>query len=193
MDDRFKRSTYVIRKNFKVFAKAFHVYDADENPLFYTEFKSSGFTEDIRLCTDEGMDIELLTIKPRNSPNGALIFDVFDPKEHKILGVLQRKGFESLFKDKWMLMPTGERYHGFIEEVHLPLALIRRIIGIGPQTFKATLEGNLLCTFHQNANPAARMLKIDFSADTASRFDHRIGIAIGILLAALEGSKEMQL
>lgn len=194
MDDRFKRSTYVIRKDFKVFERAFHVYDVDEKLLLYTEFKRSPRIEsDIRLCTDKGMDIELLRIKPRNSPNGTLVFDVFDPIENKILGVLQRKGFESTFKDKWMLMPTGERYHGFIEEVSLPLALFRRVFSMGPQTYKATLEGHLLCTFHQNINPAVRKLKIDFSPDTANRFDHRIGIAAGILLAALEGAKESQI
>jgi uncharacterized protein YxjI len=193
MDDKFSRSTYVIRKDFKIIGRAFHIYDADENRLFYTELKSKRMNEEISLCTDEGMDILMLSIKPRNTPNSALVFDVVDPSDHKILGVLQRKGFESLFKDKWMLMPTGERYHGFIEEVNLPLALIRRTIGMGPQTFKATLEGHLLCTFQQNINPFVRKLTIDFSADTARRFDHRIGIAAGILLAALEGTKDSQL
>ncbi|MDZ4834942.1 MAG: hypothetical protein SGJ27_14285 [Candidatus Melainabacteria bacterium] len=86
-------------------------------------------------------------------------------------------------------MPTGERYHGFIEEKHLILALFRRAIGMGPQTFYATLEGHRLCTFQQNINPIVRELTIDFSADTAGRFDHRLGIAAGILIAAFEGYK----
>jgi hypothetical protein len=44
-----------------------------------------------------------------------------------------------------------------------------------------------VCTFQQNFNPFVRKLTVDFTGDTQGRLDKRLGLAAGILLAAIEG------
>jgi hypothetical protein len=101
-------------------------------------------------------------------------------------------GLKSLIRDEWVIMDAYDREVGRMLEDSTTLAIIRRFIEAAsmflPQKFHAELAaGGIVANFQQNFNPFVRKLTVDFSADTAGRFDRRMGLAAGILLMAIEG------
>ncbi len=191
MDERFNRSTYLIRKKvLHLFGQAFHIFDSSDNVVFFSKMKAFKLKEDIRIYTTEEMTTEVLTIKARQILDFSAAYDVFDPLLNQHIGILKRKGFQSMLKDEWSIMNSGDREIGTVKEDNLALAIVRRAVGIVPQSFTAELNGRQVCKYSQNFNPFVFKLNIDFSEDRESLFDRRLGIAAGILLAAIEGRQE---
>lgn len=191
MDERFSQSNYLIRRKvLHLFGKAFHIYDSSERVVFFSQMKAFKLKEDIRVYTSEEMTTEVLTIKARQIMDFSAAYDVFDPQTQQNVGVLKRKGFQSMLKDEWQIMAAGDREIGTIKEDNLALALVRRTIGIVPQSFTAELNGKRVCTFTQNFNPFVFKLNVDFSNDREQLLDRRLGIGAAILLAAIEGRQE---
>jgi hypothetical protein len=72
------------------------------------------------------------------------------------------------------------------------LALVRRFLtNLVPQNYDMTFGETRVGDYKQNFNPFTYELNFDFSMDTAGQLDRRLGIAAGILLAAVEGQTEL--
>lgn len=74
-------------------------------------------------------------------------------------------------------------------EDSMGLALLRRFL-LGswlPQNYDITLGETRVADLKQNFNLFRYELNLDFSMDPSQRLDRRLGIAAGILLAAVEG------
>ena len=56
-----------------------------------------------------------------------------------------------------------------------------------PQNYDMTFGETRVADLKQNFNLFRYELNLDFSMDTAQQLDRRLGIAAGILLAAVEG------
>jgi hypothetical protein len=77
-------------------------------------------------------------------------------------------------------------------EDSIPLALLRRLV-LGtwlPQNYDMTAGDMRVADLKQNFNLFRYELNLDFSMDTTNRIDRRVGIAAGILLAAVEGKQD---
>lgn len=192
MDKRFSETKYLVRKKvLHLFGGAFHVFDeTGQKVLFYSQMKAFKLKEDIRLFTGEDMTTEVLTIKARNILDFSSAYDVFDSQKQEKVGVLKRKGLKSMFKDEWIVMDANDREIGFIKEDNLALALVRRTIGLVPQSYHGEIHGNNVCKFKQNFNPFVMKIAVDFSEDSRQQLDRRLGIASAILLCAIEGKQE---
>ena len=173
-----------------MFGKVFHIFDPSDNVVFFCEMKAFKLKEDIRLYTNEDMQTELLTIKARQIMDFSASYDIVDSQTREPIGVLKRKGFHSILKDEWIIMTPGDRDVGYIKEDSMLLAIARRTIGIVPQRYTAELDGRTVCTYKQNFNPFVFKVTVDFSQDQGRVFDRRLGLAAGILLAAIEGRQE---
>jgi len=69
-------------------------------------------------------------------------------------------------------------------------ALRRLLLGSWlPQNYDITVDGSRVADLKQNFNLFRYELNLDFSMDAAQRLDRRLGIAAGILLAAVEGKQ----
>jgi hypothetical protein len=191
MDDQYRFEHYMIRKKvFKLLGEAFHIYDPEGNVVFYSKLKAFKLKEDIRVYSGEDMETELLTIQARQILDFAAAYDVVDTQRNMKVGALKRKGLKSLFQDEWLLMDPDDREAGKIEEDQTALALARRFIpyaNLIPQTFNATLNGIPVVTYKRHFNPFVLRMDIDFAPPQAVRIDRRLGIAAGVLLAAIEG------
>ena len=193
--ERFAQAQYVVRRKvFKIFGNAFHVYDTSRNLVLYSKQKAFKLKEDIRLYTGEDQSVELLTIRARQIIDFGAAYDVVDAVSRQKLGAFKRKGWKSLVRDEWVILDAHDNEAGRIREDSTGLALLRRAIdagGVLPQKFHAELQGaGLVARFQQNFNPFVRKLKVDFSPDTAGRFDRRLGLAAAILLVAIEGRQQ---
>jgi hypothetical protein len=59
-----------------------------------------------------------------------------------------------------------------------------------PQNYDLTLGGKRVADLRQRFNLFRYELDLDFSMDSARRLDRRLGLAAGILLAAIEGKQD---
>ncbi len=189
LDSRFSHRTYVIRRKFfKLFGAAFHIYLPDGSVGFYSKQKAFKLREDIRIYTGEDVSREVLTIKARQIIDWSAAYDVVDPASGRKIGALKRKGWRSLVRDEWVLMDAEDRELGSIKEDSTALALVRRFLtALLPQRFHVEMGGNAVAAFHQHFNPFLFKMTMDFSADGARALDRRLGLAAGVLLAAIEG------
>ena len=76
-------------------------------------------------------------------------------------------------------------------EDSIGLALLRRLL-LGtwlPQNYDITVGETRVADLRQNFNLFRYELNLDFSMDTTNRLDRRLGIAAGLLLAAVEGKQ----
>ncbi len=194
-DLRLEHQTYVIRRKvLKLFGGAFHVFDADRNLVFFSKMKAFTLREDIRLFGGEDEKEELLRIGSRTIVDFSAAYDVVDVRTGQKLGALRRRGLKSLVRDAWVVLDAADNQIGSISEDSGGRALLRRVIGdfsslILPQRYSAEIGGAKVMTGHQNRNPFVYTVTLDFSADTDRRLDRRLGIAAGLLLAAIEGKQ----
>ena len=187
--DRFSASRYLVRRKvLKLFGGAFHIYDASETLVFYSQMKAWKLKEDIRLFTGEDMRTEVLRIQARKVLDIASTYDVYDSATGEKVGALRRKGLKSIIKDEWLILDAQDREAGKVVEDSLALALIRRFLtNLIPQKYYAELKGRTVCTFKQRFNPFVMKVELDFSSDPKRTFDRRLGMAATLLLCAIEG------
>lgn len=190
---RFAPDEFVIRqKVFKLLGNAFHVYGPDGQVLLYSKQKAFKLREDIRLYSGEDMKEELLAIRTTSIVDFSAAYDVIDTPTQTKLGTLRRKGWSSIIKDEWQILDVSGQLVGSIKEDSTGLAILRRLLDqwgsiLAPQCFHTTINNLLVCTYQQNRNPFVRKLTITFTPGVGPVYDHRLGVAAGVLLAAVEG------
>jgi len=195
IDERFQHPQYLIRRKvLKILGGAFHVFDPAGNVVFYSKMKAFKLREDIRLYTGEDMTQELLTINARQIVDIAAAYDVVDARTGEKVGALKRRGWKSMVRDSWIVMDAQDAEIGSIVEDNALRAVLRRILGelvsiISPQRYHFEIGGQPVATGQQNRNPFVYKVTLDFSQDMMNRLDRRLGLAAGLLLAAIEGKQ----
>jgi uncharacterized protein YxjI len=188
----FTQDTYLVRRKiFKFLGAAFHIYDSSGNVAFYSEAKAFKLKEDIRLYSDESMQVEVLKIKARQIVDFSAAYDVIDTVSNTKVGALKRKGWKSIIRDKWIILDASESEIGYIQEDSLLFAYIRRhVTNLFPQTFYGFVREEKVCMLKQNFNPGVMKIKLDFSMDNIGLLDKRLGIAAAVILCAIERRQE---
>ncbi|GIP59631.1 hypothetical protein MKX50_06195 [Paenibacillus sp. FSL W8-0186] len=191
MDNKFSYDQYLVRqKIISVLGARFHIYNANQELVMYSQMKAFKLKEDIRLYSDESMSEELLTIKARNVIDFSATYDVQDARTGERVGSLRRKGFKSILKDEWIILNAGEAEIGRIKEDSRLLALLRRFLSsLIPQTYNVEINGITVTTFKQNFNPFVTKINVDFSSDPSQTLDRRLGLAASVLLCAIDGKQ----
>jgi hypothetical protein len=137
------------------------------------------------------MQTEVLTIFARHIIDFSAAYDIYDPINIIKVGALKRKGMKSIIKDEWIIMDAKDVEIGIIQEDSMSLALVRRfMINMIPQGYHGVVNGKQVCVFKQNFNPYVMKINLDFSMDKEGLFDKRLGIAMAILLCAIEGRQD---
>lgn len=192
MTDLFAQTTYSIRRKvLKLVGGAFHVLDASGNVIGYSKMKAFTLREDIRVYTGEDQSTELLTIAARQIIDFSAAYDVRDARTGMKIGALKRKGLKSMLRDHWIVMGPDDEELGEIIEDSQGLAIVRRLLGelgslIAPQQYHFEVRGRTVATGKQNRNPFVYKIAMDFSQDPEDVLDRRLGLAAGLLMAAVE-------
>jgi len=189
MNPIFQHPSYLLKRQVFALTGKFRFYDPAENLVMFSEQKMFKLREDIRVYADENKTQEVLNIKARQIVDFSAAYDVVDSATNQKVGVLRRKGWSSILRDEWEVLDANDQLIGKLFEDSMGLALLRRFL-LGswlPQNYDLTLGETRVADLKQNFNLFRYELNIDFSMDTARRLDPRLGIAAGILLAAIEG------
>jgi uncharacterized protein YxjI len=179
------------RKVFKLLGEAFHIYDEAGRVILYSKMKAFRLREDIRLYESDAMREELLLIAARNVIDFSAAYDVTDVPSGERVGTLKRRGISSLVRDTWLIEDAAGREIGHCEEDSLALSLVRRtVLNILPQNFTGQVDGRDVFHFRRRFNPFILKMDLDFTMDTAPLLDRRLGLALGVLLSAIEGRQD---
>lgn len=188
MNPAFQFNQYVLKRQVFALAGKFRFYDPSGKLVLFSEQKMFKLREDIRVFSDETKTQEVLMIKARQIIDFSTAFDVVDSGTGQKIGALRRKGLASLLRDEWEILDTSDNVIGSLFEDSMGLALIRRFLSnLVPQNYDMTMGTERVADLKQNFNPFTYQLNLDFSMDINKRLDRRLGIAAGILLAAIEG------
>lgn len=189
MNPIFQFPTYLLKRQVFALTGKFRIYDPQGNLVLFSEQKMFKLREDIRVYADEEKSQEVLSIKARQIIDFSAAYDVVDTAYNQKVGTLRRKGWSSMLRDEWQVLDANDNQIGVLFEDSIGLALLRRFL-LGswlPQNYDITLGDTRVADLKQNFNLFRYELNLDFSMDPAQRLDRRLGIAAGILLAAVEG------
>ena len=192
MNPIFQFPTYLLKRQAIALTGKFRFYDPAGRLVMFSEQKMFRLREDIRVYDGEDKAREVLSVKARQIMDFSAAYDVVDTEMNQKVGVLRRKGLRSLLRDEWEVLDANDRVIGQLFEDSIGLALLRRLL-LGswlPQNYDLTVDGTRVADLKQNFNLFRYELNLDFSMDTTNRVDRRVGIAAGILLAAIEGKQD---
>jgi hypothetical protein len=188
MNPVFQHSQYLLKRQVFAMTGKFRFYNPSGGLVMFSQQKMFRWKEDIRVYADESKTQEVLMVKARQIIDFSAAFDVVDSTTNQKVGALRRKGLASLLRDEWEILDVNDNLIGKLFEDSMGLALVRRILtNLVPQNYDITINENRVADLKQNFNPFTYELNLDFSMDTAHQLDRRLGIAAGILLAAVEG------
>lgn len=188
MHPAFQHNHYLLKRQFfKLLGENFRIYDPSGNLVLFSHQKAFKLREDIRIYGDEAKSHEFLSIKARQIIDWSAAYDVVDATNGEKVGAFKRKGWTSIVRDKWIVMDKEDREIGFIEEDQMMLALVRRFLtNLVPQNYDLVMGGQKAVDLKQRFNPFVYHMDIDFGTQQPL-IDRRMGIAAGVLLAAVEG------
>lgn len=191
MNSIFQYDHYLLKRQVFALTGKFRYYDPMGNLIMFSEQKMFKLREDIRVFSDESKTQEVLQIKARQIIDFSAAYDVIDSAYNQKVGVLRRKGMRSILRDEWEVLDNNDQLIGMLFEDSPGLAMLRRLLlgSLLPQNYDLTIRDQRVADLKQRFNLFRYELDIDFSFDTARVLDRRVGLAAGILLAAIEGKQ----
>lgn len=192
MNPIFQHDRYLLKRQAFALTGKFRYYDPLGNLVMFSEQKMFKLREDIRVFSDESKAQEVLQIKARQIIDFSAAYDVIDTAYNQKVGTLRRKGFKSMFRDEWEVLDTNDQVIGKLFEDSPGLAMLRRLLlgSLLPQNYDLTINDQRVADLKQRFNLFRYELDVDFTFDTANILDRRVGLAAGILLAAIEGRQK---
>ncbi len=188
MHSAFSFDKYLLKRQVFALAGKFRFYDPSGKLVLFSEQKMFKMREDIRVYSDESKTQEVLMIKARQIMDFSAAYDVVDSATDQKVGALRRKGLASILRDEWEVLDVSDNVIGKLFEDSMGMAMLRRFLsGLIPQNYDITLGTDRVADLKQPFNPFSYQLEVDFSMDISKRLDRRLGLAAGILLAAVEG------
>lgn len=186
------RGKYLLRKDiFNFLGAKLTIFDENQNPILFAEQKAFKLKEDIRLYSNAEKTDELMTIKARSVIDFAMAYDILDTRTGEKVGMVKRKGWRSIIQDEWIVADKNDTEIGVLKEDNATLAIIRRwLLNLIPQNYDLTIGGQKSADFKQNFNPFVYKLNIDMAVGGDQKLDPRVAIALGVLLAFIEGKQE---
>jgi uncharacterized protein YxjI len=189
MNPIFQYDRYLLKRQVFALTGKFRYYDPMENLVMYVEQKMFKLREDIRVFSDENKSQEMLQIKARQIIDFSAVYDVIDSALNQKVGTLRRKGMRSILRDEWEVLDASDQVIGKLFEDSMELAMLRRILlgNLLPQNYDINFGEQRVADLKQRFNLFRYEMDVDFSFDPAKTLDRRVGLAAGILLAAIEG------
>jgi len=191
MNPIFQHPRYLLKRQVFALTGKFRFYDPNENLVMFSEQKMFKLREDIRVFSDESKTEEVLSIKARQIIDFSAAYDVVDTETGEKVGTLRRKGWSSMLRDEWQVLDANDNQIGVLFEDSMGLAMLRRFLlgSLLPQNYDITFGEKRVADLKQRFDLFRYHLDIDMSMDKEQQLDPRLGIAAGILLAAVEGKQ----
>ena len=179
---------YVAKKAmFSFLGNTFRIFGTDGSLQFYIKQKAFRLKEEINVFADEAQTQKRITIKAHSISDFSGGYDIVDAASGTSVGVAQRAGLKSLFRDEWSWTDHVTGVTGKVTEVGGFMILLRKFLKIIPQTYAVTVDGAEVGKIAQQFNPF--QLGYDVSL-TPGKIDPRLGVGLVVLLLAIESKSD---
>jgi hypothetical protein len=192
MHPSFSQSTYLLKRQVLALTGKVRVFTPTEQLALYAEQRMFKLREDIRVYADEDKLTELIWIQARQIIDFAAAYDVYDQTTGMKVGTLRRKGWSSIMRDTWEVLDPLEQLMGVVREDSPGRAFLRRFLlgSLLPQRYEViNLAEQSIARYEQRFHLLRYELDIDFGLASGA-LDHRLGLAMAILLAIIEGKQQ---
>ena len=180
---------YLLKRQVFSFTGTFRLFDDYGRQLMYSRQKMFKLREDIRVYSDENRTQELLYIQARSAIDFSASYDIYDSLEQVKVGVLRRRGWQSMVRDAWEILDPWDRPVGILQEDSQGRALLRRFLlgSLLPQDYDLLINNTRVADFKQRFNIFRYEMDLFLQENTQGWLDPRLAISLVILLAAIEG------
>jgi uncharacterized protein YxjI len=188
---------FELRQRFRMVINQYEFTLPDGQPVCFVEQARFKFKEDIRFYTDDSKRVELMRFKARQRFDPAARYDVTDDHGAQI-GQIQKVFGKSLLRSTYRLYDASGGETATVTEKSLPVALIRRFIGLVPfiggftdwlpipYHFDFVRGDTVLGTHRRQAFKFRDTYTLDFTRDPGRTLDRRLVLAMAVGLDALQ-------
>jgi hypothetical protein len=195
---------FLIRQRFRMMINQYEVstVDGEDQPgesVCFVEQKRMKLKEDLRAFTDDTKQAEVFRIKAHQRWDPRAKYAVTAP-DGGAIGELGKEFKRSLGRSTWKLYETSGEELGWAQERSLPVAILRRVIGLASLI---PLIGELIALipipYHfeyflgeERVGQLTRKLGLrdtyilDLTGDSQRRIDRRLALALAIGMDALQ-------
>lgn len=180
------QSQYVIRRKFwSFFERVFRVFTADGQLIMYIKHPIFKMREEFTVFADEAQTRPLLLVKSKQIIAINFSYEVTDIATGGVLGAVQKKGFKSIIRDKFLILdPVGNEI-GHAEEQGA--SILRRFIPWLTSKHAIFVGGQQVAFVQQRF----RFFTKEFDVSLApSQLDPRFVLAVALLALIAEARRE---
>ncbi|MDQ3572449.1 MAG: hypothetical protein M3383_06260 [Actinomycetota bacterium] len=192
---------FVLRQRVKLVINQYEFSTPDEagdgEPFCFVEQKRFKFKEDIRFFTDDTKQQEILKILARQRFDPRARYDVTLPDGTKV-GQIQKVFGKSLLRSTFVIYDGSGQEVATARERSLPVALVRRVIGLIPYVeivaewlpipydFEFLHGEEQLGMLRRRRMQWRDIYDFDLTGDPARTIDRRLALAIAVGMDALQ-------
>jgi uncharacterized protein YxjI len=192
-----EHDVFLLRQRIRPVINQYEFTLPEGEPVSFVEQKRFAFKEDIRFFVDDTKTVELMRFKARQRFDPSARYDVTDASGTSI-GQIQKVFGASLLRSTYTLFDANGAETAKVTEKSVPIALIRRFIGlipfIGgftdwlpiPYHFIFVRGERLLGTHTRQAWKFRDTYTLDMSPDEERSLDRRLVLATAVGLDALQ-------
>lgn len=185
----FQRDKYVLKKRFfSIIGARLDILNSSNQKVFFAEQKAFRLIEDIRLYADKSKIEEFMSIKARKIIDFSAFYDLTDSKTGEKLGALERKPLKSILKEEWIIYNKEDKKIGILQEDSwLPSLKGKFGYYLVTRKYKLFIENNKVADLKGISDLFSYNLELDIDKNNSFIFDPRIVIAVGIMIAFVNG------
>ena len=192
-----EHDTFEMRQRIRMVINQYEFTLPDGQPVCFVEQARFKFKEDIRFYADDSKKHELMRLKARQRFDPSARYDV-TAADGSPIGQIQKVFGASLLRSTYTLFDASGQQTATVTERSLPIALIRRFIGlipfIGgfvdwvpiPYHFNFVRGEQVLGTHERQKWKFRDTYTLDFRGDPGRTIDRRLVLATAVGLDALQ-------
>ncbi|MCE9579205.1 MAG: hypothetical protein K8W52_39140 [Deltaproteobacteria bacterium] len=180
------QSQYVIKRKFwSIFERVFRVFTADGQLIMYIKHPILKMREEFTVHADEAQTRPLLLVKSKQIIAINFSYEVTDIATHQVLGAVQKKGFRSIIRDKFLILDPAGTEIGYAEEQGA--SLLRRFIPWLTSKHAIFVGGQQVAFIKQRFRFFTKEFEVAMSP---SALDPRFVLAVALLALIAEARRE---
>lgn len=177
---------YLIKRPFwSFFERTFRVFAPDGQLFMLVRHPIFRFREEFVVYADEAQTRPVLRVKSQQMIAINFTFDIFDAATEQLLGSIQKRGWKSIVRDKFILLDRTGAEIGVCEEQGA--ALLRRFIPLLPSHHAIFIDGEQVADVHQIFRFFVKEFEVSLQP---SKVDPRFVLAVALLALMAEARRE---